>query len=459
MVKVGYGKRKITPPIGSGLVGYFETRIAKGIKDELYAHCLCFDNGSNKPVFILSTDFCWIEPSLLENVTRLVEEKMGIEKPDIVIHATHTHTGPLPGINKKFIFTEKIPMNKEYIRQLPVEIFNAIQDSYNMRSNALIGFGSTDVSQISFIRRYRMKNGMVITNPVKKDEILEPEGNIDRSFNIIKIEDEKGNLRCIGMNFAMHPDTIGGELISGDWPAILVDRVSSYFGCGAIFFNGLSGDINHINPYDKDTRSPEITEKIVSTLFETVKNNIKNIICMPNEKVAFSQDIVRMPKRVITSEDVEQAKRALERYSSSNLRAIIARAILQQAEIKEDFIPNRISLLSFDKVFEAFFMSGEPFSIIGLRIKQLMGFENKWVIENCDDYVGYIPDEKAFIAAEENRKIKGEEFPSVDVFESIGMEASYETSPISCRVAPQAVESIISGFQKLRKIHMDRFYS
>jgi len=82
------------------------------------------------------------------------------------------------------------------------------------------------------------------------------------------------------------------------------------------------------------------------------------------------------------------------------------------------------------------------------------GFENRWVIENCDGHGGYIPDERAFRDAEENRKIRGEEeFPSVDVFESIGMEASYETSPIPCLVAPEVENSIISGFQKMLEKH------
>ncbi len=108
----------------------------------------------------------------------------------------------------------------------------------------------------------------------------------------MKIEDGKGNLRCIGMNFAMHPDTIGGELVSGDWPGMLVDRVSRHFGCDAIFFNGPSGDINHINPYDRDTRSPQITEKIVSTLFEALNTVIGSITCTPGEKIVFSQEIV-----------------------------------------------------------------------------------------------------------------------------------------------------------------------
>ncbi|MCM8759664.1 MAG: neutral/alkaline non-lysosomal ceramidase N-terminal domain-containing protein [Candidatus Omnitrophica bacterium] len=459
MVKIGYGKTVVTPPIGSGLVGYFEKRISKGVKDDLFVHCLCFDDGDNKPVFILSADFCWIEPSLLRNVIRLVEEKLGIQNPNIVIHATHTHTGPLTGVNENSIFVKDVPLNEEYISQLPLKFMEAIEHAYRIRDNILIGFGYAEVEGISFIRRYRMKDGTVITNPVRKDEIIEPCGNLDRTLNIMKLEDERGKIKCIAMNFAMHPDTIGGEFISGDWPAILVDRVSKYFNCGAMFFNGPSGDINHINPYDMDTRGPKITERIVSTLFEKVKNVVGSVICKPYEKIAFSQDIIKMPKRVITSEQIEQARKDIERYPSTNLRAIIARSILKQAEIKEDFIPNRVSLFSIDRIFEAFFMSGEPFSDIGIRIKQLMGFENKWVIENCDDYVGYIPDENAFMAAEKNRRIKGEEFPSVDVFESIGMEASYETSPIPCRVGVQAAQSLISGFQKLREIHINKFYA
>ncbi|MCX7706028.1 MAG: hypothetical protein N2115_07230, partial [bacterium] len=414
---------------------------------------------SNEPVFMLSADLCWIEPSLFENVMRLVKDKMRIKSPNIVMHATHTHTGPLPGVNDKLIFTKDIPVNKDYVEHLPIEIFYAIKDAHDTRNNALIGFRSIEVQGISFIRRYRMKNGTVITNPVNRNEILEPSGDLDRNFNIMKIEDEKGNLRCIAMNFAMHPDTVGGEFISGDWPGILVGRVSKYFGCDAIFFNGPAGDINHINPFDKDTRSPEITEKIVSTLFEAVRKNLNDITCAAYRNIAFSQDIIKMPKRIIRTEDIQQAKKDIEKYPPSNLRAIIARSILKQAEINEDFVSNRISLFSIDRIFGAFFMSGEPFSSIGIRIKQLMDFENKWVIQNCDEYGGYIPDERAFMASEENKRIKGEEFPSVDVFESIGMEASYETSPIPCKVAPGAAETIISGFQKLQQEHVRRFYN
>ncbi|HOK80775.1 MAG TPA: neutral/alkaline non-lysosomal ceramidase N-terminal domain-containing protein [bacterium] len=452
MVKIGFGHKKVTPPVGSGLIGYFETRISKGVKDDLYARSICFDGGE-KPIFVVSTDFCWVEPSVVDRVKQLISERLGIVSPDVVIHGTHTHTGPLTSLNRQLIYTENIPVDEKYIEQLPVMICNAIEDSYKFRKDVLIGFGCVEVEGISFIRRYRMKNGTVITNPVDRSQIVEPSGEIDKTLNIMKVTDDNNNLVGISINFALHPDTVGGDLISGDWPGMLAERCSKYFGCEAVFFNGAAGDINHINPYDSATRTPEITEKIVQTLFENIKIIVQQIECVPIEKLAFSRDIFKMPKRKITEQQIEQAKQWIQKYPTTNLRAIVGRALLKQAEINANFLNNDVALLSLDRKMGAFFMSGEPFSSIGLKIKSMMNFDYKWVVENCNGFAGYIPDERAFKAAEENKKIKGEEFPAVNVFESIGMEASYETSPIPCRVAPDVEKAILSQFQQLLERH------
>jgi len=452
MVKMGFGCRKVTPPVGSGLLGYFQTRISKGVNDDLYARSICFDGGE-KPVFVVSADFCWVEASVVEKVKMLISERLGIEEPDVAIHGTHTHTGPITGWNKQLIFGENIPVDEKYIEQLPVMICNAIEDSYKFRKDVLIGFGCTEVGGISFIRRYRMKNGTVVTNPVDRSKIVEPSGDIDQTLNVMKVTDVNNKLIGVVLNFALHPDTVGGDFISGDWPGLLVERCSKHFGCDTLFFNGAAGDINHINPYDSKTRSPEITEKIVQTLFTNIKDIVQKIECLPAEKLACSRDVFKMPKIKINEQGIEQAREWIQKYPSTNLRAIVGRAILKRAEISSDFVNNDVLLLSVDRKMCAFFMAGELFSSIGLKIKDMMDFDFKWVVENCNGVVGYIPDERAFKAAEENKKIKGEEFPDVDVCESIGMEASYETSPISCRLAPDVEKAILSQFQQLLERH------
>ncbi|HRV04623.1 MAG TPA: neutral/alkaline non-lysosomal ceramidase N-terminal domain-containing protein [Candidatus Ratteibacteria bacterium] len=451
MVKIGFGSSIVNPPVGSSLVGYFENRISKGIKDDLYARCICFDDGE-RIFFAVSADFCWVEQALYEKLKNMISEKLCIKNFGLAVHATHTHTGPLTDYNDTIIYTEGFSVDPEYIKKLPSLFFNAVEQSYKARRDVSLGFGSINVPGISFIRRYKMKNGMVITNPVDRSQILEPSGSFDDTLNLMKVQDKNGRLFCIVINFPLHPDTVGGELISGDWPGILVSRITKYLGCNAIFFNGAAGDINHINPYDKNTRSSEIVERIVGTLFENIKSMQENIECSPAKHILFSEDKFKMPKRKITQEQIEQAKEFVKKYPSNNLRAIVGRSLLKQAEIKTNFLDNNVALLTIDRDMAAFFTSGEIFSSIGLKIKNLMDFKHRWVIENCNGHLGYIPDEKAFLAAEENKKIK-EEFPDVSVFESIGMETSYETSPISCKLAPEAEQILISQFQELLRKH------
>lgn len=454
MVNIGFGSVLVSPPVGSGLVGYFEERVSKGIRDDLYARCICFEDG-HRTFFAVSADFCWIEPVIVEKLKRMISEKLGIEQFGIVVHGTHTHTGPLTGYNNDLIYTEKLSVNPEYIEKLPLLFFDSVENAYKNRESAFFGFGSVDVQGISFIRRYKMKNGMVITNPVDRSQIVEPSGELDSTLNIMKVQDKKGRLLCIGINFPLHPDTIGGELISADWPGILVDRVLKHFGCNAIFFNGAAGDINHVNPYDSQTRSPEIVERIVGTLFENIKNLQKKIECVPAECISFSTDTFKMPKRKITHQEIELAKEFVRRYPPNNLRAIVGRALLKQAEIKTDWLDNDVALLTINRSMAAFFTSGEIFSSIGLKIKNLMDFDHRWIVENCNGFLGYIPDERAFLAAEENKNIK-EEFPDVSVFESIGMETSYETAPISCNAAPNVEQAFLLQFKELIKKHTSK---
>jgi hypothetical protein len=65
-----------------------------------------------------------------------------------------------------------------------------------------------------------MKDGSVRTNPgVNNPDILEPIGEIDESVNVIRFNRADDDIVLV--NFATHPDTIGGNVISADWPGFV----------------------------------------------------------------------------------------------------------------------------------------------------------------------------------------------------------------------------------------------
>ena len=92
-----------------------------------------------------------------------------------------------------------------------------------------------------------MKDGKVRTNPgVGNPDILHPIGDVDERVNVLRFDRADDSLVLV--NFGCHPDTVGGSLISGDWPGFLRRRLEkSLDNVKCIFFNGAQGDVNHVN--------------------------------------------------------------------------------------------------------------------------------------------------------------------------------------------------------------------
>ena len=75
---------------------------------------------------------------------------------------------------------------------------------------ARMGYGIGEAPNIAYIRRFRMKDGSVMTNPgVNNPNILEPIGTVDERVSILRFDREESE-SIVLVNFADHPDTVGG---------------------------------------------------------------------------------------------------------------------------------------------------------------------------------------------------------------------------------------------------------
>ena len=51
ILKVGYGERTYTPPMGMSIPGYYRKRISDGIINDLYVRAVAFDNGKDRALY------------------------------------------------------------------------------------------------------------------------------------------------------------------------------------------------------------------------------------------------------------------------------------------------------------------------------------------------------------------------------------------------------------------------
>ena len=235
----------ITPPLGSMVAGYFIKRFAKKILDNLYVNALAV-SAAGKTAVILTADLCNIRGDSCNVVRDRVAEATGLDRSAIFIHCTHSHTSPALDVD----FDSEIEIY--YFKDVTLKMCSAALMAIEDMKDARLGVGTSTAPRISFGRRFRMKDGTVRTNPgVGNPDILEPIGEIDERVHLIRIDREGADSIAV-VNFATHPDTIGGEVISADWPGFVRTTLEAAIdGVKCIFINGAQGDVNHINVFPK----------------------------------------------------------------------------------------------------------------------------------------------------------------------------------------------------------------
>ena len=93
-LRVGAAAVVITPPVGTPMAGYYFERAAEGVHDDLFAKALVLEQGETKAALVsldlISTPFGMVEAAREE-----IERATGIPGRNVMISATHAHTGPV----------------------------------------------------------------------------------------------------------------------------------------------------------------------------------------------------------------------------------------------------------------------------------------------------------------------------------------------------------------------------
>jgi len=385
--KAGTAKTDITPPMGFSMAGYYSERFASSVHDELFARALVLDDGKNKLVLVICDNIRPF-PNAYEKARKLIQNDLGIPPENIIISATHTHTGPR--------------MIEPYNQILSVRIADAVHIANQRLKPAAIKAGVGKEENISFNRRFLMKDGTVRFNPGRLNpDIIKPMGPIDPEIGIFYIVtlDEKPLITFV--NFAMHLDTVGGTEISADYPyfmgkilkAVKCEDMMVFFGIGCC------GNINHIN-VKKLEKFPRFgkAEQIGHVLAGDVIKEYPTLKLQENFELKAANEIVLLEIPQYTKEEIERAKiYAKERFSAGSFtkEARIATKILRVQELHGKPIEAEVQTFGIGDI-ALVSLPGEIFVELGLAIKEKSPFQYTFIIEQSQSDLGYVPDEKAF---------------------------------------------------------------
>jgi len=421
-MNAAFAEIDITPQLPCEKPGWIVKILANAVDDPLMANVAVLDDGKTRSA-IVSLDILSVRWPMAEAI-RDAAEKLGIPRGNVLVAATHNHTGPpvsAPGLATK---------DPIYIAQLVTKVGQALAQAVANLQPVHVGIASGIEGRVSFIRRCIMKDGSVKTHPFGP-EIRCAEGAIDPEVGVISIQNEAGKTLGLIVNFTCHPVHGGGEpRLSAGWPGVLRETIKRSLGTDVttVFLNGALGDTHHENPLRADAVDTNNKQRVGDLLASTVLNMLPQMKHETSLSLFTSRKTIKVPYRDIDGPLGENFK-LRQRFAPDHIyETLIAK--LRTKHAKRDHALAEIQAIRIDENTAFVSLPAEAFSAIGLKIKSASPFKRTYIIAPANGIIGYVPTAEAFD------------------------RGGYETTlSMGSKLAPQAAQMLIeTALEQLRSV-------
>ncbi|MBE6981018.1 MAG: hypothetical protein E7437_01700 [Ruminococcaceae bacterium] len=269
---VGFGRTVITPGEHVHMAGNTSpsTKISTGKLDELYATCIAFTDGSGETALLFHMDLQ--RADLYAAIARRqLSDELGIPMDNIVISATHTHSGP----NTNYYNNSKYPRVTDWVDDVLLPgIMDAARQALDDRKSAQMSGASTTLENMNFIRHYNLSDGTVAGDHFGNFEgntIISHVSAPDNQLQLIRFRREGGK-DVVLMNWQAHPHRSGNShtYFTSDIVGAARDYMEAELDCCFAYFTGASGNVNS----HSKIASENITDGYVEQGQELAKHGI-----------------------------------------------------------------------------------------------------------------------------------------------------------------------------------------
>ena len=391
----GFARLDITPPLGVRIGGYYNVRVTKGVRDPLYVRAVAFGEGEKSAVLLVCDLLGMYGPAAYEWPVKIAET-LGLPRAAVFVCHTHTHTGPV-------VNSYREPYDEQYDAWLLRRLCDAAQMALDDRRPVLdVRAAQMETEGLAFVRRYRMKDGTVRTNPSRPEEIAAPACEADRTLRLIRILREDAP-ELVLINFQVHPDCIGGELISADYPAAVCGYVEKTLGNAyCVFTNGGEGQQTRTDRMKPLVKSPDRYRSCMEygvTVAKTALQMYENAPSTATTGLRFGQTLVHA-KTKLDHDRLDEVKRVIEAFETgyttsqltdfSNYTGPEAYSILDMANHGFDYYDLPVTALAFCGV-ALVGLPGEPFNELGRHIRANSPFPSTSICCQANGNFGYLP--------------------------------------------------------------------
>ena len=239
---VGFGRAEITPSFPVALSGGGDpNRISTSVIDFIYTTCVAITDATGKTVLVITSDLQSTPTpgSYQDSLLSAASNATGVPKENILLCATHNHSGPSQSESKQ----GGTEFKKLYIEGIESACKQAMDD----RAPATMAAGEIKADGYVFPRHYKMMDGTYAGSSygnlvVDQIESIAYEG--DSTLQMVQFVRE-GKKPILMMNLGAHATYFSSTSIttlSSDFPGPLRQHIESNSDALVAYFIGPAGD-------------------------------------------------------------------------------------------------------------------------------------------------------------------------------------------------------------------------
>ncbi len=276
----GYASVVVNPKTGVCLGGWATAgkRVSETVVDDIEITCTALSDGKN--TFLLYTlDALYVRDTMLDQVTKMMEETYGIPPENVVMNASHSHSAPI-------LHYPNMTGMPQYMKLFYPALKDATSKAIQSLSEAEVFVGTANAETFNYVRRYVYLDGSGYaggTSMAEKEPTeVRHETKADSEMQIIRFQRKKGK-DIILCNWQCHPCSAGigtekGTKVSSDWVGILRQTATEKLDVHFAYFQGAAGNLAGSSRIKGEKDNKDYKKKgkeLVAFVEEAIQNAVK----------------------------------------------------------------------------------------------------------------------------------------------------------------------------------------
>jgi len=272
MTEAGFGKVDITPRVGVELCGFgpYLNRHSIGVRDRLSAKAMAVRKGDSC-VVLVSCDLVGVTLAMTHQARALVHEAVGVPEEAIMVHCTHTHSGPNT-VDLNGWGDEDPP----YRELLPRRIAQACIEAVRDLGEARFYHKEVPCEGVGLNREYD-KDAQPLEDVLAEDWRPAKPELTDTTCHVISVK-KGGRLAGFLSYFGCHPVVCcaSTRYIHGDYCGVATNLLQrEHEGSIGLFLQGAQGDVNSCVVHKPEKEALLALDIIASRYARSVREGLR----------------------------------------------------------------------------------------------------------------------------------------------------------------------------------------